>query len=104
MGTEDRTVPQGEAIGLAPSKVRMSPFYIGRTEISWRILERGGGQARDDITSGYPDRNAPKWAEPAEVVWEDAEQWCELNGFELPSEARWEFAASGIREAGTGRR
>jgi len=70
-------------------KVRLSPFWIGKTEVTYRhfnsaplprqMLQRG----RDD----YPVTN---------LEWSDADRWCKLSGMRLPTEAEWELSSRGL--------
>ena len=85
--------PLPDQLQLPGGRVSMSGFYIGRTEVSWRMLGEGGGDVPEHVS-----RSEKKWDEPAAVRWEVARSWCEQNGLELPTEARWEFAASGVQD------
>ena len=67
-------------------QVRMSGFYLAKTETTWQAWKAGGGQGGEGAGDSYPVTN---------VDWNAARAWCERNGLMLPSEAQWEYAASG---------
>jgi formylglycine-generating enzyme required for sulfatase activity len=77
----------GHASDETPARrVEVAAFYLARTETTlaqWRAAggERGRGEG-DDHPIG-------------EVSWEQVRAWCDANGLELPTEAQWEYAASG---------
>jgi len=72
-----------------PRRVRMSGFYVGRTETTAEAWRRGGGTAGAAVGDDHPIQG---------VTWLEALAWCEANGLALPSEAQWEYAASGPRD------
>lgn len=75
--------------GMIQRRVVISGFYMARTETSLGAWERGGGA----------DGSAPAEDHPVgDVSWSQALGWCLQNGFDLPSEAQWEYAASGSED------
>ena len=61
-------------------RVAMSPFYLGRREVSLAQYSLGTN------TSPLP---------VVGITAQQAEAWCAKQGFTLPTEAQWEYAASG---------
>ena len=76
-------------LSFPPRQVHMSAYYIARTEVSGSQFMRGKRFAR------YEDRGFEDSYLPIKVDWRDARLWCNSSGFDLPTEAQWEYAASG---------
>lgn len=71
---------------LAERRVEVSGFYLARTETTGDAWQRGGGEAGSLAGDDHP---------VAGVTWGQVTGWCLANGFVLPTEAQWEYAASG---------
>lgn len=63
------------------------PFWIGKYEVSNAEYRK-----HDAAHRSRPD-NAPLPVN--DVSWNDAKRYCEANGWRLPTEAEWEYAARG---------
>jgi hypothetical protein len=74
----------GDAAG---KRVEMSGFYIARTEVSNRQF--------DPISFGYTPTGDDELDRPVRTNRADAGRWCAQHQFKLPTEAQWEYAASG---------
>lgn len=66
--------------------VALSPFLIGKYEVSQSEWENAGEENRAQELDRGPRLPA------VNVSWEMCERFCEKNGLRLPTEAQWEFA------------
>ena len=83
MGGDDRSHDD-----VPPHRVNLSGFWIGRTPVTvgqWCAVMRH-----------LPDGNAAGDDHPVvNVSWLECEEFCQVTGVGLPSEAQWEYAARG---------
>lgn len=66
--------------------VGINGFYVSRTEIPYTAWRAGGGREVLGVEATHPVTG---------VTWFEARDWCATNELTLPSEAQWEYTASG---------
>ena len=70
-------------------------FWIMETEVTQKQWKAVMG----DYPKRFPDDNYPV----GDVSWNDCQKFCQKTGFQLPTEAQWEYACrAGIAEAYSG--
>jgi formylglycine-generating enzyme required for sulfatase activity len=74
-------------------EVTLRPFLIAKHEVTQAAWLAVMGAVPP--TPGYRGDDLPVW----NVSWEECEEFCRRTGFQLPSEAQWEYAC---RAGGTG--
>ena len=95
MGSSD-----GHADELPVHDVYLDAYYIDKYEVSWRQWKDSGLPFNVSPLSRHREPKAPDWGivdeQPVTYVdWDFANQYADLVGKRLPSEAEWEKAARG---------
>lgn len=85
---------QGEPHERPQHRVQVAEFLIDKLEVTWRQLRRYAE------ANGTPLPPAPTWGPQEDyaasnILWTEAQAYCEWVGGRLPTEAEWEKAARG---------
>jgi formylglycine-generating enzyme required for sulfatase activity len=85
---------EGQDVERPQHSVTLSPFCLGRTEVTVAEWTRSGRQpSHSDSACNYGRRGRED--HPMNCIdWTEAEGYCRSLGQRLPTEAEWEFAAS----------
>jgi serine/threonine-protein kinase len=105
-GTFQMGVPAGDAAPV--HSVTLAPFFLDQFEVTnarYRACEAAGGctppaRRGSDTRGGYYTDPAFDQFPVLNVTWDQANAFCQNAGGRLPTEAEWEYAATG----GDGRR
>jgi len=96
-----------EIANLFPRLVTLSPFYLQATEVTVAQYRRFGSVGQT-WTGNSLGTSTYDWctftAEPGPfedhpvncLEWQEARSYCQSRGGDLPTEAQWEYAASGL--------
>ena len=85
---------EGEPRERPQHRVHVSEFLIDKTEVTWRQFRKYAE------STGKPLPRAPAWGTPddyaaSNILWAEANAYCDWVGGRLPTEAEWEKAARG---------
>lgn len=105
MGATAEQVGDADSDEFPVHKVTLSPYYIGKYEVTQSQWEAVMGTTLEDLADGRKIRGKGDDYPIYYVPWDKAEEFCEVlsaktgKKYMLPTEAQWEYAARGGKKS-----